>query len=91
MVGHVRQPSVQITEMVDKWEGDFLFPLKEARFDHGFQRRIRHSQRAHSIGVMDVTETGTHLGVTDLKPWLLLCRAYVQEQATRAQSGMDHL
>jgi hypothetical protein len=91
MIGHVRQPGVHFTAMVDKWEGDFLFPLKEARFDHGFQRRIRHSQRAHAIRVIDMTETSTFLGATDLKPWLLLRGAYIQEKTIGAQGGMDYL
>ncbi len=91
MLGHVREPDVHITTVVDKWEGDLLFPLKEACFYHGFQRRIRHSQRAHTIRVIDATETGTFLGTTDLKRWLLLRRAYIQEEASGAQGGMDRL
>jgi hypothetical protein len=91
MVGHVREPRIQITTMVDKWEGDFLLPHKEASVYHGLQRRIRYGQRAHAIRVMDVAETGTRPGATDLKPRLLRCRAYIHEQPTGAKGGVDHL
>jgi hypothetical protein len=77
--------------MVDKGEGDLLVRLKEARFFHGFQRRIRHRQRAHAIRVIDLPETGTFFGAADLKPRLLLRRAYIQEEAIGVQGAMDAL
>ena len=41
--------------------------------------------------VIDATETGTFRRTTDLKPGLLLRRAYVQEEGIGAQGGMDRL